>query len=101
MRRQRPQGPADKGLALEPFQDDFIQLAVSQNVLKFGNFTLKSGRQSPYFFNAGLFCTGMAQARLCSAYAARIFSSGLDYDVVFGPAYKGIPLAAGISSALY
>jgi len=90
-----------QGSSLKPHQRDFIELALSLQVLKFGDFTLKSGRKSPYFFNAGLFNTGMAQARLCSAYAACIASSKLDFDVIFGPAYKGIPLAAGVASALY
>lgn len=84
-----------------PFQRNFIELAISQQVLKFGQFTLKSGRSSPYFFNAGLFNTGSAQARLCSAYAARIAGSNLEFDVIFGPAYKGIALAAGVAAALY
>merc|ERR1712139_366373 len=86
---------------LLPFQRDFIELALSQQVLKFGQFTLKSGRSSPYFFNAGLFSSGSAQAKLCSAYAARIASCNLEFDVIFGPAYKGIALAAGVASALY
>jgi len=87
--------------SLQPYQRQFIELALASQVLKFGTFTLKSGRSSPYFFNAGLFNTGSAQAKLCSAYAARIAASGMQYDVVFGPAYKGIALAAGISAALY
>lgn len=87
--------------ALQPFQRDFIDLALSAKVLKFGDFTLKSGRKSPYFFNAGLFNTGRAQAQQCSAYAARIASSDLNFHVIFGPAYKGIPLAAGVASALH
>eukprot|EP00929_Paragymnodinium_shiwhaense_P013307 TRINITY_DN121177_c0_g1_i1.p1 TRINITY_DN121177_c0_g1~~TRINITY_DN121177_c0_g1_i1.p1 ORF type:complete len:537 (-),score=148.16 TRINITY_DN121177_c0_g1_i1:101-1651(-) len=86
---------------LEPFQCDFIELALSCNVLRFGQFTLKSGRSSPYFFNAGHFSTGRAQAKLCSAFAARIVASKIEFDVVFGPAYKGISLASGIAAALY
>lgn len=86
---------------LLPFQREFIQLALSKQVLKFGQFTLKSGRSSPYFFNAGLFNSGSAQAKLCSAYAARIAGCKLEFDVIFGPAYKGIPLAAGVAAALY
>lgn len=86
---------------VEPHQQGFIELALEAKVLKFGDFTLKSGRKSPYFFNAGLFNTGKAQAQLCSAYAACIASCKLEFDVIFGPAYKGIPLAAGIASALY
>jgi orotate phosphoribosyltransferase len=87
--------------SLQGFQRDFIELAMSSQVLRFGDFTLKSGRQSPYFFNAGLFNTGRAQAKLCSAYAARIAASSLKFDVIFGPAYKGIGLAAGVAAALY
>mmetsp|Transcript_7332 Transcript_7332/g.13602 ORF Transcript_7332/g.13602 Transcript_7332/m.13602 type:complete len:556 (-) Transcript_7332:178-1845(-) len=87
--------------SLQPFQCAFIDLALELNVLRFGKFTLKSGRSSPYFFNAGLFSTGKAQAQLCSSYAARIAASRLDFDVVFGPAYKGISLAAGVAAALY
>lgn len=83
------------------FQRDFIELALSKQVLKFGQFTLKSGRSSPYFFNAGLFNSGKAQAKLCSAYAARIVGCKMEFDVIFGPAYKGIPLAAGVAAALY
>merc|ERR1712110_356265 len=86
---------------LEPYQRDYIDLSLEMNVLRFGNFTLKSGRPSPYFFNAGLFNTGKAHARLCTAYAARIAKSGLEFDVIFGPAYKGISLAAGVAAALY
>lgn len=86
---------------LQPFQRNFIDLALELNVLRFGKFTLKSGRSSPYFFNAGLFSTGRAQAQLCSSYAARVSASRLDFDVVFGPAYKGIALAAGVAAALY
>jgi len=90
-----------KAAKLIPYQRDFIELALSRQVLKFGQFTLKSGRSSPYFFNAGLFNSGSAQAKLCSAYAARIAKSGLEFDVIFGPAYKGIGLAAGVAAALF
>jgi len=86
---------------LQPFQREFIDLALSKQVLKFGQFTLKSGRLSPYFFNAGLFNSGSAQAKLCSAYAARIVSTKLEFDVIFGPAYKGIGLAAGVAATLW
>jgi uridine monophosphate synthetase len=89
------------GAKLEPYQREFIELALSKQVLKFGEFTLKSGRSSPYFFNAGLFNTGASQSQLCSAYAARIAGCDLKFDVIFGPAYKGIGLAAGVASALY
>eukprot|EP00928_Gymnodinium_smaydae_P080726 TRINITY_DN64372_c0_g1_i1.p1 TRINITY_DN64372_c0_g1~~TRINITY_DN64372_c0_g1_i1.p1 ORF type:complete len:518 (+),score=117.36 TRINITY_DN64372_c0_g1_i1:73-1626(+) len=88
-------------IVLDTFQERFIELALEAQVLRFGDFTLKSGRKAPYFFNVGLFCTGRAQARLCSAYAASIAKSGLVFDVIFGPAYKGIPLAAGVAAALH
>ena len=78
----------------------FIQLAISNHVLRFGEFTLKSGRSSPYFFNAGLFNTGAALAQLGSCYARVIVDRGLDFDVLFGPAYKGIPLVSAIAVAL-
>ncbi|WP_144983997.1 orotate phosphoribosyltransferase [Halomonas sp. C22] len=85
---------------LQPYQRDFIAFAIEQGVLKFGEFTLKSGRVSPYFFNAGLFQTGRALAKLGRFYAQAIVDSGLQADVLFGPAYKGIPLAAVTASAL-
>lgn len=78
----------------------FIQLAIESDVLRFGEFTLKSGRISPYFFNAGLFNTGGALAELGSCYAQVIVDQALEFDVLFGPAYKGIPLAAAIAVAL-
>ena len=78
----------------------FIELAIANDVLKFGDFTLKSGRTSPYFFNAGLFNTGKALATVGSCYAQTIVDNALDYNVLFGPAYKGIPLAAAIAIAL-
>ena len=84
---------------LQPYQRDFIDFAIEQGVLKFGEFTLKSGRVSPYFFNAGLFQTGRALAKLGRFYAQAIADSGLNADVLFGPAYKGIPLAAVSGSA--
>ncbi|GAA3903677.1 orotate phosphoribosyltransferase [Halomonas cibimaris] len=86
--------------ALHPYQRDFIAFAIEQGVLKFGEFTLKSGRVSPYFFNAGLFQTGGALSRLGRFYARAMMESGLDADVLFGPAYKGIPLAAVTAAAL-
>lgn len=105
IRRQQAEvtvaSPPKRLAGLEPYQQDFIELALSSQVLRFGEFTLKSGRMSPYFFNAGLFCSGGALARVCSAYAARIVATKLDFDVVFGPAYKGIALAAGVAAALY
>jgi orotate phosphoribosyltransferase len=78
----------------------FIELVLQTGVLKLGQFTLKSGRQSPYFFNAGLFNTGGQLAQLSAIYAQAIAESGLAFDVLFGPAYKGIPLAAATSTAL-
>jgi len=85
---------------MQPFQRDFLELAVRLGVLRFGSFTLKSGRQSPYFFNAGLFDTGSAIAGLGRAYAASLTASGLEFDMLFGPAYKGIPLVTATASAL-
>ncbi len=82
------------------YQKAFIEFALSRKVLRFGEFTLKSGRVSPYFFNAGLFNTGSALAQLGQYYAEAIIESNLDFDVLFGPAYKGIPLAAACSVAL-
>jgi len=79
---------------MQEYQKQFIQLALKCQALKFGQFTLKSGRISPYFFNAGLFNTGEDLRHLSKAYAATIQRSGLNYDIIFGPAYKGIPLAA-------
>ena len=78
----------------------FIELAIRYQVLRFGEFTLKSGRISPYFFNAGLFNSGYALAELGSCYAQTIIDENIDYDVLFGPAYKGIPLVAAIAYAL-
>ncbi|WP_431024688.1 orotate phosphoribosyltransferase [Halomonas sp. H5] len=85
---------------MQPYQREFIEFAIQQGVLRFGEFTLKSGRVSPYFFNAGLFKSGAALARLGRCYAQAIADSGLDFDVLFGPAYKGIPLAATTAVAL-
>ncbi len=78
----------------------FIELAIKYQVLRFGEFTLKSGRISPYFFNAGLFNTGYALAELGSCYAQTIIENDINYDVLFGPAYKGIPLVSAIAYAL-
>ncbi|MET0498869.1 MAG: orotate phosphoribosyltransferase [Steroidobacteraceae bacterium] len=78
----------------------FIDLCLELGVLRFGEFKLKSGRTSPYFFNAGLFSSGRALAELGRSYAATIHAAGLDYDVLFGPAYKGIPLVATTAIAL-
>jgi orotate phosphoribosyltransferase len=85
---------------MKDYQHDFIDFAIAAGVLRFGDFTLKSGRTSPYFFNAGLFNTGEHLARLGRCYAQAITDSQLDFDVLFGPAYKGIPLAAAASIAL-
>src|ERR1700675_4587868 len=82
------------------YQSDFIDLCVRQGVLRFGSFTLKSGRESPYFFNAGLFSTGAAIGAVGRAYAAALTASGLAFDTLFGPAYKGIPLATITAAAL-
>ena len=85
---------------MQDYQREFIEFAIEQNVLRFGEFTLKSGRISPYFFNAGLFKSGQALARLGRFYAQAISAAKVEYDVVFGPAYKGIPLAAVTAVAL-
>lgn len=85
---------------MQNYQRDFIQLAIKHQALCFGEFTLKSGRISPYFFNAGRFQTGSALAELGRFYAAAIKAARIDFDVVFGPAYKGIPLAATTAIAL-
>ncbi|MBR9909466.1 MAG: orotate phosphoribosyltransferase [Gammaproteobacteria bacterium] len=85
---------------MQQYQRDFIQLAIDHKALNFGEFTLKSGRNSPYFFNAGQFQTGAALAALGRFYADALVAAGIDYDVVFGPAYKGIPLAATTAVAL-
>lgn len=80
---------------------EFLSLAIKKNVLKFGEFTLKSGRISPYFFNAGLFDDGHSLSLLGEYYAKTIKTSGLEFDMFYGPAYKGIPLATAISVAWY
>ncbi|AZE92001.1 orotate phosphoribosyltransferase [Pseudomonas orientalis] len=85
---------------MQAYQRDFIRFAIDRGVLRFGEFTLKSGRTSPYFFNAGLFNSGSALAQLGRSYAAAIVESGISFDVLFGPAYKGIPLAAATAVAL-
>jgi len=85
---------------MQAYQRDFIRFAIDRGVLRFGEFTLKSGRTSPYFFNAGLFNSGSALAQLGRFYAAAIAESGIPFDVLFGPAYKGIPLAATTAVAL-
>lgn len=85
---------------MHDYQHEFIEFAIRRNVLRFGDFTLKSGRTSPYFFNAGLFNTGDDLCQLSRAYAAALQRSQLDYDIIFGPAYKGIPLATTTAMAL-
>ena len=85
---------------MQKYQKEFIEFALKNDVLKFGSFTLKSGRQSPYFFNTGLFNTGAKLARLGDYYAQAIINSGIEFDMIYGPAYKGIPLAAATSIAL-
>jgi orotate phosphoribosyltransferase len=85
---------------MKDFQSRFLHFVIDHEILRFGEFTLKSGRKSPYFFNAGLFNTGGKLAFLARCYADAILDSNLDYDVLFGPAYKGIPLAATTVVAL-
>ena len=82
------------------YQKQFLDFVINKQILRFGDFTLKSGRQSPYFFNAGLFNTGHALAFLGRSYASAIRHADIPYDVLFGPAYKGIPLVAAASVAL-
>ena len=86
---------------MENYKQQFIEFALARQVLKFGEFTLKSGRISPYFFNAGLFNQGADLARLGEFYAAALQDAGLQYDMIFGPAYKGIPIATAVSIALF
>jgi orotate phosphoribosyltransferase len=85
---------------MQEYKREFIEFAMACEVLRFGRFTLKSGRISPYFFNAGLFNTGARLARLGRFYAQAVVDSGLGFDTLFGPAYKGIPLAATTAVAL-
>jgi len=85
---------------MQDYKREFLRFAFDTGVLRFGEFTLKSGRKSPYFFNAGLFNTGAALARLGRYYASAIVESALSFDLLYGPAYKGIPLAAATSIAL-
>ncbi|MCF6353986.1 MAG: orotate phosphoribosyltransferase [Candidatus Polarisedimenticolaceae bacterium] len=85
---------------MQNYQREFLNFALETDVLRFGEFTLKSGRISPYFFNAGLFNTGASLARLGRYYAQAIIDSGIEFDLLYGPAYKGIPLAAVTCVAL-
>jgi orotate phosphoribosyltransferase len=85
---------------MKDYQKQFIELALQYEVLRFGEFKLKSGRNSPYFFNAGLFNSGRALAEMGRCYAQAIVDSGIEYDMLFGPAYKGIPLVAVTAMAL-
>lgn len=86
---------------MQDYKREFIEFAIQNEVLRFGSFTLKSGRVSPYFFNAGLFNTGEHLTRLSRFYAAAIVDSGIEFDTLFGPAYKGIPLAAITALSLF
>jgi orotate phosphoribosyltransferase len=85
---------------MQAYQREFLDFAIRIGVLRFGEFTLKSGRHSPYFFNSGLFNTGASLARLGRYYAAAVVASGMDFDMIYGPAYKGIPLASALAIAL-
>ncbi|PIE83107.1 MAG: orotate phosphoribosyltransferase [Candidatus Contendobacter odensis] len=85
---------------MQDYQYEFLKFAIDRGVLRFGEFSLKSGRVSPYFFNAGLFNSGTALAQLGRYYAAAIVEKGLIFDILFGPAYKGIPLVATVAVAL-
>ncbi len=85
---------------MRDYQKEFLQFTIDSGVLRFGEFVLKSGRKSPYFFNAGLFSTGKSLARLGEFYAARLLDWGRSFDILYGPAYKGIPLAVSTAIAL-
>ncbi len=82
---------------MENFRQEFVRFAVAGQVLRFGDFTLKSGRRSPYFFNSGLFNSGDSLLQLAGYYAAAVLASGVRFDMLFGPAYKGIPLATALA----
>jgi len=86
--------------ATDTLAQDFVQFAVEAGVLRFGEFKTKAGRMSPYFFNAGLFDDGAKLGRLAQFYARRLMASGIEFDMIFGPAYKGIPLAAAVAIEL-
>lgn len=85
---------------MKDYQRQFLEFALARQVLRFGEFTLKSGRKSPYFFNAGLFSSGAALAAIGRSYAQAVVDSGIKFDMLFGPAYKGIPLATVAAAAL-
>jgi orotate phosphoribosyltransferase len=85
---------------MQDYQQEFIQFALDNGVLCFGDFTLKSGRESPYFFNSGLFSSGASLARLGQFYASAIEAANIEYDMLFGPAYKGIPITISVAIAL-
>jgi orotate phosphoribosyltransferase len=85
---------------MQDYQKEFLDFAIDIGVLRFGEFTLKSGRVSPYFFNSGLFNTGVSLARLGRYYAQAVVDSGIEFDMIYGPAYKGIPLASALAIAL-
>jgi len=85
---------------MQAYQREFLDFAIRIGVLRFGEFTLKSGRLSPYFFNSGLFNTGASLARLGRYYAEAVMASNIEFDMIYGPAYKGIPLAASLAIAL-
>jgi len=86
---------------MKNYQEEFLNFAIENKVLKFGEFTLKSGRLSPYFFNFGLFQTGSSLAKLGDYYAKTIIDSGIEFDMLLGPAYKGIPLVSVVAANLY
>jgi orotate phosphoribosyltransferase len=93
-------GLDSRRFAMHEYQSAFLQLALQHQVLKFGSFTLKSGRVSPYFFNLGQISSGQAMRALGRAYAGALQASGIGYDMLFGPAYKGIPLVTAVALAL-
>ena len=96
MQAEPPAGPA----GADALAQEFVKFSVDAGVLRFGDFTTKAGRQSPYFFNAGLFDDGAKLSRLAQFYARRLLASGLEFDLLFGPAYKGITLAAAVAIEL-